>query len=131
MFDKLMKFLGIKVNNTNFELDTNVPQTQMIKKFYGIILEKKENELIIGSETDKTIKIRLIITEKIILPNMVYPSLCDKKYCSITFNQISIRDRIIIEFDNDLKTDILVPINICNNLIKLVDLDIKERKAKE
>lgn len=131
MFDKLMKYLGIGVNDTNFELDKNIPQKQMIKKFNGIILEKKENELIIGSETNKSLKMRMLIVEKNFLPNMVYPSLCDNKYCSIHFKEISIRDRIILEFDNELKTDILVPINNINNMLILIDLDVNRKKPEE
>ena len=128
MLDKLMKFLNITTNETDFE---NVPNQQnLLKRFNGIVLEKKENELIIGSSTNNKLKLRVLVTQKILLPNMVYPSLYDKTGRSIDFEQISIRDKILIEFDNDLTEDINIPINNGNTILNLIDYDIKERLEK-
>lgn len=126
MFDKLMKFLNLD-NESTYE-EQQKQNENKVKQFRGIILEKKENDLIIGSDSDASFKMRLMIIEKSLLPNMTYPSLCDKRYCSIDYKQISIRDRIVIEYDNTLKNDIIVPINSCNSLLTLVDLDVKDRK---
>lgn len=119
-----MKFLGVQVNETPPEA---IQEENPIKSFDGVILEKYENELIIGSKSNNTLKMRLIITEKNFLPNMSYPSLCDKMQRSITLDQISIRDRILLEFDNKLKEDTNVPINASNSYIRVIDLDIKDR----
>lgn len=124
MFDTLMKFLGIGVDNTNFE-DKSLNNPIMLKKFYGVVLEKKDNELIICSNSDNKIKMRVLINQKNLLPNMVYPSLCDKKHRSIDYKKISIRDSIELEFDNELKNDIIVPINSCNTYLSIIDLDLK------
>ncbi len=123
MFTKFVKFLGIKVNETPEE-ELNV---KPMKSFTGIILEKRENELIIGSVSDKNMKIRLILTEKLFLPNMTYPSLCDKAERSITINQISLRDKVILQFDNEIKSNINIPANSNNTYLRLMDIDIKER----
>lgn len=123
MFTKFVKFLGIKVNETPIE-ELNV---NPLKSFTGIILEKRENELIIGSDSDNSQKIRLLITEKLFLPNMAYPSLCDKAERYITIDQISIRDKVILEFDNQLKFDVNIPANSNNTYLRLMDVDIKER----
>lgn len=124
MFDTLMKFLGIGVDNTNFE-NKSLNNPIMLKKFYGVVLEKKDNELIICSNSDNKIKMRVLINQKNLLPNMVYPSLCDKKHRSIDYKKISIRDSIELEFDNELKNDIIVPINSCNTYLSIIDLDLK------
>lgn len=124
MFDTLMKFLGIGVDNTNFE-DKSLNNPIMLKKFYGVVLEKKDNELIIGSNSDNKIKMRVLINQKALLPNMVYPSLCDIKHRSINYNKISIRDKIELEFDNELKDNITIPINSCNTYLSIIDLDLK------
>lgn len=124
MFDTLMKFLGIGVDNTNFE-NKSLNNPIMLKKFYGVVLEKKDNELIICSNSDNKIKMRVLINQKNLLPNMVYPSLCDKKHRSIDYKKISIRDNIELEFDNELKNDIIVPINSCNTYLSIIDLDLK------
>ena len=123
MFDKLMKLLKIQVDDTSFE-DKPISN---VKQFSGIILEKRDNELIIGSETDKSLKMRVLIIEKQFIPNMVYPSLCDEQHCAISYKQISLRDRVLIEFDNMLRKDELIPINSHNNLLTIMDLDIKKR----
>lgn len=119
-----MKFLGVQVNETPPEI---IQDTNPIKSFDGIILEKYDNELIIGSKSNNNLKMRLLITEKSFLPNMVYPSMCDKMQRSITLGQVSIRDRIIIEFDNILKDNTNIPINASNTYLRLIDLDTKDR----
>lgn len=134
MFDKLMRFLGIDVDDTDFDNEepkneSSQIQAPLFKSFNGIILEKKENELIICSETNEKVRMRLLIVEKALLPNMVYPSLCDKNHCAIEYNQISIRDKVVLEFDNELKDDVVIPINGCNNMITLIDYDIKEKTS--
>lgn len=123
MFTKFVKFLGIKVNETPIET-LNI---QPMKSFTGVILEKRDNELIIGSISDNNMKIRLLLTEKLFLPNMVYPSLCDKAERCITINQISLRDEVILEFDNEIKSDVNIPANSNNTYLRLMDVDIKER----
>lgn len=131
MFDKIMNFLGLNNDAKTTTNENKNLKENKIKQFHGIVLEKKENELIIGSNNDTSLKMRLMIVEKSLLPNMCYPSLCDKRYCSIDYKQISIRDRIILEYNNELKNDIIVPINSCNSLITIIDLDIKDRKGEE
>lgn len=126
MLTKFYKFLGIKVNETPVE-ELNMKK---LKSFTGFVLEKRDNELIIGSDSDKNQKIRLLLTEKLFLPNMAYPSLCDKAERYIDIEQISIRDKVILEFDNELKWNINVPANSNNTYLRLMDVDIKERIEK-
>lgn len=126
----LKKIKQILTKNANLIMETNDTKFEeklLIKKFNGVILDKRPNELIIGSETDNKIQMRVLIHEKQLLPNMIYPSLCDKRYCSIDLDKISIRDKVVIEFDNELKKDILIPINSNNKILTIIDLDIKER----
>lgn len=123
MFTKFVKFLGIKVNETPAE-ELHIKQ---YNTFTGVILEKRENEFLIGSISDKNKKVRLLLTEKLFLPNMIYPSLCDKAQRSINVEQISLRDKVILEFDNEINQNQNIPINSNNTYLRLMDMDIKDR----
>lgn len=123
MFTKFIKFLGIQVNET--------PEAELRAKQYntftGIILEKRENELLIGSVSDANKRVRLLLTEKMFLPNMAYPSLCDKAERSVSIEKISLRDKVILEFDNEINQNENIPINSNNTYLRLMDMDIKDR----
>ena len=123
MFTKFIKFLGIQVNET--------PEAELRAKQYntftGIILEKRENELLIGSVSDANKRVRLLLTEKMFLPNMACPSLCDKAERSVSIEKISLRDKVILEFDNEINQNENIPINSNNTYLRLMDMDIKDR----
>ena len=113
----------------------NPTQTDTMKKksdnylhYSGIILEKTENELIIGRQAMTMIKQRVLLSEQSLLPNMAYPVLVDENYEPLTIDDFSIRDRVTIEFDNMITENPLIPINDGNTHLVLINLDAKSKK---
>ena len=117
--EKFFNFLNIKVQDNDFK---NMP---INKKMIGIILEIKENELIIASNTKSDFKFRVIITQNKLIPNMVYPNLLNKNKEKIELKDFSLRDKIEIEYDNLIENDIIIPINSLNTILNIINLDIQ------